>query len=153
VNDFPVLRCPVIAKDNDFNPLQWIPTACKNMTERFTDVEEWVESQVNTSRYSLIPLCNLGEDNISIIDTLYSRSLHKNKHLLWYSDTSLPDLGGNEDRNCRIQIQEEIENPELNKPGFYRTYVVEIELGNLALNTIFQSEFLKEFEDAGIAQA
>lgn len=99
----------------------------------------------------MIPVCNLG-DNINIIDTLFSRSLHRSKHLLWYSDTSLPDLGGNEDRNCRFYNQEEMENPELNRPGFYRSYVVEIDIGNLALNTIFQSEYLKEFEDAGLAQ-
>lgn len=150
-NDFPVIRCPMIASDNDYHSLLWIPTSCKNLTVRFTDVEEWMEQQVNQSRYSMIPVCNLG-DSINMIDTLFSRYLHKSKHLLWYSDTSLPDLGGNEDRNCRLFFQEDMENPELNKPGFYRTYVVEIELSNLALNTIFQSEFLKEFEDAGLAQ-
>lgn len=142
-----MVRCPIVASDNDYTALQWIPTACKNMTIRLTDVEEWLEEQVNLSRYSLIPVCNLG-DKINVIDTLYSRSLHKNKHLLWYSDTSLPDLGGNEDRNYRIYSQEEMGNPEFNKPGFYRTYVVEIALNSLALNTIFQSEFLQEFEDA-----
>jgi hypothetical protein len=88
------------------------------------------------SRYTAIPVGNLG-DNLNIIDTLYSRNLHKNKHLLWYSDTCLPDLGGNEDRNYRIYSQDEIANPEFNKLGFYRTYVVEVALGNLALNTIF----------------
>lgn len=86
-NEFPVIKCPVIASDNDYTPLQWISMACKNMTIRFTDVEEWLESQINLARYSLIPVCNLG-NNISIIDTLLSRSLHKNKHLIWYSDTS-----------------------------------------------------------------
>jgi hypothetical protein len=62
INDFPVVRCPVISNDNDYNPLQWIPNACKNMTERFTDVKEWVDTQISTSRFSAIPLCNLGED-------------------------------------------------------------------------------------------
>jgi DNA polymerase epsilon subunit 1 len=100
-NDFPVIRCPVVQSDNDYSALQWIPTACKNLTIRFTDVEEWMENQICMSRYSSIPVCNLG-DNIQIIDTLYSRKLHISKHMLWYSDTSLPDLGGNEDRNCRI---------------------------------------------------
>jgi hypothetical protein len=86
-NDFPVIKCPVIASDNEYHPLQWIAIACRNMTIRFTDVDEWLESQINLARYTLIPVCNLG-DNISIIDTLFCRSLHKNKHLIWYSDTS-----------------------------------------------------------------
>ena len=70
------------------------------------------------------------------------------KHLIWYSDTAQPDLGGHEDRNYRSYYQEEIENPELNKKGFYRYYTVEVEIGSLAINTILQSDFLREFEDA-----
>ena len=73
-NEYPVIRCPMIASDNDYPLLQWITTACKNLTIRFTDVEEWLESQINLARYTLIPLCNLG-DNISMIDTLLCRSL------------------------------------------------------------------------------
>jgi hypothetical protein len=32
--------------------------------------------------------------------------------------------------------------------GFYRGYTVEINISDLAINTILQSEFLKEFEEA-----
>jgi len=34
------------------------------------------------------------------------------------------------------------------KKGFYRGYCVELDLSILAVNTIMQSEFLKEFEEA-----
>jgi len=37
-----------------------------------------------------------------------------NKHLIWYSDTGTPDLGGHEDKNFRSYFNEEIENPEIN---------------------------------------
>lgn len=36
------------------------------------------------------------------------------------------------------------------KKGFYRGYTVEIDISVLAVNTILQSEFLKEFEEATI---
>ena len=58
------------------------------------------------------------------------------KHLLWYSDTSKPDLGGHEDKDYRMYFQEEIENPEIVQKGFYRQYTVELDLSSLAVNTI-----------------
>ncbi len=82
-----------------------------------------------------------------IIDTLFARNLRASKHLLWYSDTGKPDLGGHEDKDFRIYYQDELENPEVSQKGFYRGYTVEIDLANLAVNTILQSEFLKEFDE------
>ena len=75
------------------------------------------------------------------------------KHLLWYSDTSKPDLGGHEDKDYRMYFQEEIENPEIVQKGFYRQYTVELDLSSLAVNTILQSQFLKDFEEASIMAA
>ncbi len=46
-----------------------------------------------------------------------------------------------------MYYQEELENPEINNNGFYRGYTVEIDVSMIAINTILQSEFLKEFED------
>lgn len=84
--------------DNEYPALDWIRVACKNMTTRFTDMPEWLKERINFARYSYIPVCNLeGDAPIFIIDTLYSRSLVLNKHLLWYSETSKPDLGGHEE--------------------------------------------------------
>ena len=84
------------------------------MINRFTEMPLWLKERINFSRYSLIPLCNLESDApMFIIDSLYARNLTLNKHLLWYSDTSKPDLGGHEDRDFRIYYQEEIENPEI----------------------------------------
>lgn len=84
------------------------------MAVRFTEINDWVKEKVNFSRYSYIPVCNLeGDAPLFIIDTLYARNLTNNKHLLWYSDTSKPDLGGHEDKDFRIYFQDEIENPEI----------------------------------------
>lgn len=102
-NDFPVLKCKPIASDNEFPPLDWIRFAAKNMTSRFLEMENQIKERINFSRYSYIPVCNLDEDvAMSIIDTLYARTLSVNKHVLWYSDTNKPDLGGHEDRDYRI---------------------------------------------------
>lgn len=41
-----------------------------------------------------------------------------------------------------------MENPEIIHKGFYRGYSVEIDVSQFAVNTILQSDFLKDFEDA-----
>lgn len=62
-----------------------------------------IRERINFSRYSYIPVCNLEDDfPLYIIDTLYARNLNFNKHVLWYSDSIKPDLGGHEDRDFRI---------------------------------------------------
>ena len=149
-NEYPVMKFGIIQSDNDYPALHWIQNACKNMTLRFTEVGDWVDNRVCYARYSFMPVCNLEDDQpqLFMIDLAMARNLSMSKHLIWYSDTAQPDLGGHEDRNYRSYYQEEIENPELNKKGFYRYYTVEVEIGSLAINTILQSDFLREFEDA-----
>jgi DNA polymerase epsilon subunit 1 len=152
VNDFPVLSIQVNQADNEFPALDWIRSAAKNMSARFVEVENIVRERIHFSRYSLIPVCNLSVSSsdapLFIIDTLYARALTLSKHILWYSDTTRPDLGGHEEKDFRSYFQEELENPEVCKKGFYRGYTVELDLSILAVNTIMQSEFLKEFEEA-----
>lgn len=46
-----------------------------------------------------------------------------------------------------------MENPEVATKGFYRGYTVEINIGSLPVNTILQSEYLKEFEEASALAA
>jgi DNA polymerase epsilon subunit 1 len=105
INEFPYVKCPQVLSDNDYPAFDWIRHACKNMTLRFTEMEDWLKERINFSRYSLIPVGNFESDApISIIDTLYARNLSLNKHVLWYSDTSKPDLGGHEDRDYRISF-------------------------------------------------
>lgn len=121
------------------------------MTVRFSQINEWLRDRINLSRYSLIPVCNLeGDAHLFTIDALYARNLIFSNHVLWYSDSNKPDLGGHEERDFRINFQEEIENPEYIAKGFYRNYTAEIELGQLANNTIIQSDFIKEFEEASM---
>jgi DNA polymerase epsilon subunit 1 len=99
---FPTVQCGVVERDNEFPALDWIRFACRNMTERFTEMGAWLEERINHSRYSFIPVGNLpGDAPLFIIDTLLARSLQMKKQLVWYSDTSEPDLGGHEDRNFR----------------------------------------------------
>ena len=113
MNDFPVLKLAPSPSDSDFPALEWIKYACKRSLASYTEVVSAVQMQIMRSRYSFVPVCNLGEDTqLSLIDTLLARQLTMGNQLVWYSDTTQPDLGGNEDKNYRRYFQEEIENPE-----------------------------------------
>lgn len=77
-------------------------TALKTQFERFSELKDWLVEMITLSRYSLVPLGNLDKDcAISVLDNLYARSLSINKHILWYSNTGVPDLGGHEDQDFR----------------------------------------------------
>lgn len=128
-SDFPVIRVPSVPEYNIFPALAWTTQAYKNMTVQLAELGEWLNHRITLSRYSLVPLGNLEQDcALSIIDNLFARNLSLNKHVLWYSNSSIPDLGGHEDQDFRSFFQDEIENPELIKKGFYRGYTVEIDI-------------------------
>ena len=151
VNEFPYIKCPQVDSDNEYPALDWVRFACKNMTLRMGEMGPYLKDKVNYSRYAYVPVCNLeGDAPLFIIDTLYARTLALSKHVLWYSDSTKPDLGGHEERDYRLYFQEEVENPEVCHRGFYRGYTAEIDLSILAVNTILQSEYLKDFEDAAV---
>ena len=81
----------------------------------------------------MIPVCNLsGDMHLNMIDVLYARQLHMTQHLVWYSDTAKPDLGGHEDKNYQIYLQDQLENPNLSNKGFYRTYCCELSIHTFA---------------------
>ena len=114
------------------------------MTFRFTEMDEWVEERIVFARYTFIPVCNLLDSDMhqNIIDILYARQLNNSKHLIWYSDTQMPDLGGHEDRNYRIYFTDDMESPELINKGFYRNYCIDLDISSLPQVAILNSEFL-----------
>ena len=149
VNDFPVVRYGMDQNYGYFPSVDWIRYAFKNISIAFIMANDTLKERINKARYAYTPIGNLEEDSaIAAIDTLFARNLSKNRHVLWYSDTSLPDLGGHEDQDFRAYFQEETQNPEWIKKGFYRGYTIQLKMRNLAINTILQSDFLKEFQEA-----
>ena len=68
------------------------------MVGRFTELGLWLNQRIMLSRYSHVPLGNLEQDcALSVIDNLFARNLANNKHVLWYSNSGIPDLGGQEE--------------------------------------------------------
>ncbi len=65
----------------------------------------------------------------------------------WYSETLLPDLGGNENKNFRNYLFENDSYFEAKEnKGFYRNYCVEISIHHIAVNAILQASHIFEFD-------
>lgn len=88
------------------------------------------------ARYANIPIGNLPEDqSVFVCDILLARSLYFNKAVLWWSQSSMPDLGG-EDNSCELAFEHNFITQPIINPGLYTTITVELDLGILAANAI-----------------
>ena len=77
---------------------------------------------------------------------VFSRRLHKSDCVLWWSPSARPDLGGREADANASQLGDELNNPELDRPGCYSNACLEIELRNLAVDAVLQSALVYELE-------
>ena len=83
---------------------------------------------------------------IFITDIDYARRLHKADVLLWWSPSSLPDLGGREQDANAVQASDEAAHPEIIRSGAFTNACVEVELRDLAIDAIMQSALVYELE-------
>lgn len=136
------------AEENDFPALDWAYYATAEFCKRCASMDVWVQEKEFFSGFSGIPIGNTQPDSMmQMIDVLYSRALLSSQHILWYSDTSLPDLGGNEDSDFRRFFDQLDSNTEMSFPGFYRTHCIEIDVTLLCINVIIQSDHLFEVRE------
>jgi DNA polymerase epsilon subunit 1 len=69
--------------------------------------------------------------------------------LLWWSDEPQPDLGGHEQDARGGQSGDEPVAPRASVPGCYSNAVLEINMHELAINSILQSAIVNEMEGSG----
>ena len=143
-NDVPYCRSYAKAEETQYPALEWTQYALSYFTQTCISLDQWMDEKYGFSMHSKIPIGNFGRDAESmIIDVLFSRALQSSNCLLWYSDTSLPDLGGHESLDYRRYLYDQFEsNIEVSNSGFYRNYCVQIDLSFLCLNAIIKSEHI-----------
>jgi len=149
INDFPVVHISSYKRDNQFPALDWQRPICRRFISHLFNVNGWLTERIALARYADIPFCNIENDYpIFLADIFFSRRLQREGMLLWYSPSSKPDLGSREDDENYNSI-DEIENLEINVPGMYDQISIEIDLINLAVNTIQQANVINEIEGGG----
>ncbi|KAJ3067846.1 DNA polymerase epsilon catalytic subunit [Podochytrium sp. JEL0797] len=146
LKDFPIITIQSHKKDNTLPALGWQTQASRRMMAHFLNFNSILHERIELARYSDIPIGNIEDDfPLFLSDVFFARRLHKADMVLWYSPSDRPDLGGREQDDNQLEL-DELVNPEINHSGTYSNVCVEIDLFNLAFNTVLQSSHVNEIE-------
>lgn len=148
LRDLPILSIRTDPLDNNLPALGWQSFAVKRLIGHYLTLGSWISHLVELARYGNVPLCNLEKDDPRfLIDLAYARRLQKSNVVLWWSGGPLPDHAGHEKDNI-LGPMDVVDLPAVNNPGTYSAVCVELDVRNLAINTILTSSLINEVEGA-----
>ncbi|KAJ1654851.1 DNA polymerase epsilon catalytic subunit [Dispira simplex] len=148
LHDTPYLCMPFHRSDRTLPALNWQRYASRRMLNHFFNVSQWVHERVAQARYADTPVGNIEQNPALFLSDLFlARRLLSQNVVLWWSPSRKPDLGGREEDEHQW-LTDEVVNTEINHPGMYPKVCVEIDVGNLAINTILQAQLIHELEGA-----
>ncbi|KAI8939432.1 DNA polymerase epsilon catalytic subunit [Plenodomus lindquistii] len=148
LKDLPILSLHADETDKQLPPLGWQSFIAKRLVGHYLDLGAWVAHLMELARYGDIPLCNLESNDPSfLIDVAYARRLQKDRVILWWSGQAKPDHAGYEKDDIFAPL-ETVDMPSINNPGTYSSVCIDINLRNLAINTILSSSLVNELEGA-----
>ncbi|EAQ83561.1 conserved hypothetical protein [Chaetomium globosum CBS 148.51] len=108
----------------------------------------WINHLTALAKYGEVPLCNLERDDPRfLIDVAYARRLQANNVVLWWSDSPRPDHAGYEKDDVAGPL-DQVQMPSVNNPGTFASVCIDLEVRNLAINTILTSSLINELEGA-----
>ncbi|KKF94147.1 DNA polymerase epsilon catalytic subunit A [Ceratocystis platani] len=146
LGEFPTLPMKYDVYDGSLPPLGWQPVAVRRLVRHYLRLAGEITHFMALARYADIPLCNLEkEDPRFLIDVSYARRLQANNVALWWSADARPDHGGYEKDNIAGPL-DMMAMPQVNHPGTYLTVCIEMEVRNLAINTILTSSLINALE-------
>ncbi|PWN28583.1 putative POL2-DNA polymerase epsilon, calytic subunit A [Jaminaea rosea] len=146
--EFPILSIPASNAEDELPALGWQLYSSRRMLSSFFRASGWIKRWIEIAAYFDLPLCNLERDfAVFGADVDFARRLAAQDHVLWWSSSPAPDLGGREqDNHTAGQPIEEVENVEISKPGCYTNVVFEVALRDLAINSVLQSAAVNDME-------
>lgn len=146
LKDMPVLPLKAEISDSNLPPLGWQGWVFKRLNEHYLALGSWISHLVELARYGDVPLCNLERDDARyLIDIAYARRLQRSNVVLWWSGGPLPDHAGYQKDNV-LGAMETVSMPAVNNPGTYSSVCIELDVRNLAINTILTSSLINELE-------
>jgi DNA polymerase epsilon subunit 1 len=144
--EFPVLPLRYEISDSNLPPLGWQSFVAKRLVNHYLGLGSWILHLTELARYGDVPLCNLERDDPRfLIDVAYARRLQKHNVILWWSGGPRPDHAGYELDDITGPL-DTVQMPSVNNPGTYPSVCIEIDVRNLAINTILTSSLINELE-------
>ncbi|ROT37963.1 DNA polymerase epsilon catalytic subunit A [Sodiomyces alkalinus F11] len=148
LGEFPILPLKYDPADSSLPPLGWQNVVSRRLVGHYLGLGSWILHLTSLARYGDVPLCNLErEDPRFLIDIAYARRLQNNKVVLWWSAAPQPDHAGHE-RDDVTGPLETVQMPSINRPGTFSSVCIDLEVRNLAINTILTSSLINELEGA-----
>lgn len=146
LKDSPVLPLKFETSDSNLPPLGWQNFVFKRLISHYLALSSWIDHLIELASYGDIPLCNLERDDPRyLIDIAYARRLQRSNVVLWWCGGPLPDHAGYQKDNV-IGLMEKVEMPAVNNAGTYSSVCIELDVRNLAINTILTSSLINELE-------
>ncbi|ORY88326.1 DNA polymerase epsilon catalytic subunit A [Leucosporidium creatinivorum] len=144
---FPFIIIESTKADNTFPAIMWQAPAARRMLQHYLRASVWIKERIELADRFDVPICNLERDvPLFLADIDFARRLVKADLVMWWSPSSRPDLGGREvDANSQ-QLADELNNPEIGRPGCYSNACLEVDIRNLAVDAVLQSALVYELE-------
>ncbi|SPO03289.1 probable DNA polymerase epsilon, calytic chain POL2 [Cephalotrichum gorgonifer] len=148
LGDMPILPLKYDVYDGALPPLGWQSTVARRLVRHYLGLGGELTHLMALARYANVPLCNLERDDPRyLIDINYARRLMTNDVVLWWSAGPRPDHGRNEFDDVTGPL-EMIKMPTVNHPGTFNAVCIELEVRNLAINTILTASLINNLEGA-----
>ena len=153
LHDLPVILIRANENDSRYPALNWQQYSVERMVQRYLLSHAYYYDRLACSQYSHIPVGNMSFDfACDMADVFMARMLRANKHLYWASKSPKPDIGVEEGNVIAIRNILDVEEKCIcSEPGAYRTICVEVDIFNLAVNTVLEASTLADIEGASEA--
>eukprot|EP00897_Mesotaenium_endlicherianum_P006205 jgi/Mesen1/5612/ME000282S04761 len=122
LSDLPHVAVPCNGEHSQYQALGWQQVAARAAMQRCAVAGPWLHERIQLSQYA---------------------------HLLWMSETGLPDLGGIAEEE-EASFADEVQGPELTYSGAYRCMCVELTVNHLAVNALLKSGTVDEMEGGAL---
>ncbi|KAK4234746.1 hypothetical protein C8A03DRAFT_37446 [Achaetomium macrosporum] len=148
LGEFPVLPLRYDQADSSLPPLGWQTVVARRLVNHYLSLGSWINHLTALAKYGDIPVCNLERDDPRfLIDVAYARRLQANNVVLWWSSSPRPDHAGYEKDDVAGPL-DQVQMPSVNNPGTFASVCIDLEVRNLAINTILTSSLINELEGA-----
>ncbi|XP_037953438.1 DNA polymerase epsilon catalytic subunit 1 [Teleopsis dalmanni] len=150
LQEYPLVPIHISDDASLLSGLDWQRQGTRASIRHFLNLNNVIDLMLQQCRYFSVPIGNMPPDIVLFgADLFFARLLKQHNFVLWWSETTRPDLGGREADDSRLLAEfEDNISVAQNHPGFYPDICVELTLDSLAVSALLQSNKIQELEGA-----